>query len=192
MKLLAKMLGVTCVAALALAAMTTAGASAATFTASATGTLTGTATSNQVFTTSAGSFSTVTCKKAHTTGTIVSTAAATQHVTVAYSECTANFGFSVSATISPATYLLYANGDVDIVSTITISVPALGCKTTVGSQKGLTLATYANKEPKIEQTSAITGIVSKGEGLCPGGNTGTYTGTNLIERVTGGSLTWDA
>lgn len=191
MKRFAKMLGVTCVAALALAATTAAGASAAQFTASETGTLTATQTGNQVFTTTEGGAGKVTCKKAHTTGTIVSTAATSQHVTVKYSECTATFGFSFAATVSPATYLLKANGEVDVENTITINVPGLGCKTTVGPQKGLKSVSYDNKAGKIEQTSAIKGIKSTGEGLCPGGTTGTYTGNNLVERVGGGTLTWD-
>jgi len=183
MKRFAKMLGVTCAAAFALVAMTAVSASAATFTASATGTLTGTQTSNQVFTTGGGG--TVTCKKAHTHGTIVSTSAASQHVTVTYSECTA-FGFN--ATVSPATYELYASGTVDVENTITISV--LGCTTTVKPQKGLHAVSYHNKAGKLEQTSAVKNITSTASGFpCSGGTTGTYTGSNLVERVGGGTLT---
>jgi len=193
MKRLAKMFMVTCVAALALAAVAT-GASAATFTASATGTLTGDQTTNQVFTVSEGGSSAVTCKKAHTSGTIVSTAAATQEVTVSYSECTfAIFGFGNSAaTVSSATYELHANGESDVLNTITISVPSLGCKTTVKPQTGLKSVSFTNKSGKLEQSSAIKGIVSTGEGFCPGGTTGTYTGSNLVERVGGGTLSFDA
>jgi hypothetical protein len=186
MKRFIKMLAVTSVAALALTAMAAAGASAATFTASATGSLTAIDTTDHQFTTGTG---TVTCKKAHTTGTIVSTAAASQHVTVAYSECTA-YGFP--ATVSNATYELYAGGTVDVENTITVTVPFLGCKLTVEAQKGLKSASYTNKSGKLEQHSAVTGIVSKGEGSCGGGSNGAYHGSSLVERVGGGTLTWDA
>jgi hypothetical protein len=196
MKRFIKMLGVTCIAALALAAVTAAGASAATFTSSATGTLTATQTSSHVFKPTAEGSTNVTCKKAHTSGTIVSTAAASQHVTVAYSECTA-YGFP--ATVSNGTYELYASGAVDIENTITVTVPFLGCKLTVEAQKGRLKATYHNKHDagglgvhKIEQTTAVTSIVSKGEGSCAGGTTGTYTGSSLVERVGGGWVTYDA
>ncbi|HEX6152130.1 MAG TPA: hypothetical protein VFZ19_01285 [Solirubrobacterales bacterium] len=186
MKRFIKMLAVTCVAALALTAMAAAGASAATFTASATGTLTAAQTTTHQFTTGSG---TVSCKKAHTEGTITSTAAASQHVTVKYSECTA-YGFP--ATVSSATYELYAGGTVDVENTITVSVPFLGCKLTVSPQNGLGSASYTNKSGKIEQHTAVTGIVSKGEGSCGGGTNGAYHGSSLVERVGGGTLEWDA
>jgi hypothetical protein len=191
MKRFAKILGVTCVAALALAAMTAAGASAAQFTASATGTLTGNQTGTQVFTASAGGTK-ITCTKAHTTGTIVSTAAASQHVTVAYSGCTVDTIFNPSATVTPATYLLFADGTVEIVSPIVIHVPILGCTTTVEGKQKVGKASYDNEGGKIKQTSAVTGIKSTSTGACPSGTTGEYSGTNLVERVGGGTLTWDA
>lgn len=186
MKRFAKMLGVTCIAALALAAMTASAASAASFTASATGTLKGTSTGNQVFTTGGGG--SVTCTHAHTTGTITSTQAASQHVTVTYTNCTA-FGF-LGATVSPATYELYANGEVDVENTITISVA--GCTTTVKPQKGLKSVTYTSAGGKITQHSAVKNIVSTASGFpCSGGTTGTYTGSNIVERVGGGTLSHD-
>jgi hypothetical protein len=185
MKRFIKMLAVTSVAALALTAMAAAGASAATFTASKTGSLTATNTTSHVFTTGTG---TVSCKKAHTTGTIISTAATQQHVTVKYSECTA-YGFP--ATVSDGTYELYASGAVDIENTITVSVPFLGCKLTVSPQKGLQKAEYTHKAEglpvgKILMHSKVTGIVSTGEGSCTGGNNGAYHGTSLVEHATAG------
>jgi hypothetical protein len=196
MKRLIKMLGVTCVAALALAAMTAAGASAATFTASATGTLTAIDTSDHVFKPDAAGSSSVTCRSAHTHGTIISTAAASQHVTVTYSECTA---YGQPATVSNGTYELYASGTVDLENTITVTVPNLLCKLTVSPQSALHQATYHNKHNaggtgvhKIEQTTSVTKIVSKGEGLCTGGTNGSYTGSSLVHRVGGGWVTYDA
>jgi len=183
MKRYVKAFGATVAAALALAAVTAAGASAASFTASATGTLTGTQTSNHVFTTGGGG--SVTCKKAHMHGTIVSTAAASQHVTVTYSECTA-FGFA--ATVSPGTFELFADGRVDIENTITIKV--FGCTTTVKPQNGLKAFSYHNKSGKLESTSAVSSIVSTAFDFpCSGGSNGTTTGSFLIERVGGGTLT---
>jgi len=184
MKRYAKRSGVTCLAALALAAITAAGASAALFTASATGTLTGTQANSQVFTTGGGG--TVTCHKAHTTGTITSTASASQHVTVQYSECIA-YKF-LNATVSPATYELYANGEIDVENTITISVA--GCTITIKPQKGLHSVIYGNYGGKLDQLSNVTGIVSTASGFpCSGGANGTYYGLSLLERVGGGSLT---
>jgi hypothetical protein len=185
MKHILQMLGVTCVAALAVAAMTAAGASAATFTYSATGTLRGAATTNQVFKTGSGQ---VTCKKAHTSGMIVATEASSQHVTVEYSECVA-FGFLAS--VSAATYELDAFGVTDIENTITISVPSLGCGLKIEPQKGLGWASYTNKSGKIEQHSAISGMVSTGSGACTGTKWGPFTGSSLIERVGGGTISWD-
>lgn len=186
MKRFAKILAVACVAALALA-VSAAGASASTFTASATGELKGTQTSNQVFT--PGSFGSVTCKKAATTGKIESVASETQVVTVSYSECT---GFGFPATVTAAEYKLHANGESDVLNTITITVSSLGCKNVVGPQTGLKSVSYANKSGKIEQSSEVKGITSSGSGTCAGGSAGTYTGSSLVERVGGGEISWDA
>jgi hypothetical protein len=184
MKRFAKMVGVSCVAALALAAMTTAGAWAATFTYSATGTLTGSQTSSHVF---LGAI----CKKAHTNGTVVSLTFSSQHYTVSYAECTA-FGFP--AMVSDATYELYANGSVDIENTITISVPFAGCSIKAAAQKGLKSVSYTNKSGKLEVHDAVGGIVyTTIGGLCgSSGSNGTLTGSSLIERVGGGTISWDA
>jgi hypothetical protein len=186
MKRFAKTLGVTC-AALALSAITAAGASAH-FTASATGLLTGVATSVQVFKPSASGSQSVTCNKAHTTGTITFTAASSLHVTVAYSECTAHTAIGTfAANVSSATYNLTTNGEIHILNTITINIPALGCKTSVGPQT-VSGVSYHNKTGRIEKTNSITGIASTSDGLCPSGTTGTFTGSGLIERISGGTL----
>ncbi len=190
-----KMLAVTCVAALALAAVSAAGAQAAPkFTASATGSLSGTQTSNQVFTTSAGASENVTCKKAATSGSIISTEAVEQKVKVAYSECTAATSFgNVSAEVTAAEYNLTANGTVHILSTIVIHVGGLfPCSISVAPQTPTGSVSYASSSGKIQQNSAVTGIVSTSSGLCPHGSTGTYTGGNLVSRVGGGTLAWDA
>jgi len=186
------MLATVCITALAVSAIAD-GASASVFTASATGTIAGAQTTNQVFTTSSGGSNIVTCKKALTIGSITSLASAEQHITVEYAECTfAISGFGTNpATVSPATYLLTANGEVHIKNTITISVPVLGCSTTVSPQSRKSLS-YANISGKLQVTSSITSISSKGSGFCPGGTTGTFSGSNLLERVGGGTFSWDA
>ena len=190
MKRFAKMLMVTCVAALPLAAVAP-GASAAPFTASATGELKGTQTTEQVFT--VGGANVVKCKKASTTGKIVSVATGEQHVTVTYSECSATFfGFPAGTVdISPATYNFTANGEVHVVEPISIKATGLGCETIVGKQT-LKSVSYTNEAGKIKITSNVTGIVSTSPNGCPTGTTGTYSGSNLTERVGGGTLSWDA
>lgn len=190
MKRFIKTLGLTFVAAFAFSAVAVAGASAAEFTASETGNLVGTQTSEQEFTTGGGG--SVVCKKANTTGEITSTEASSQKVTVKYSECRA-FGF-VSATISDAEYTLHADGTVDVLNTITITVPLGFCSVTVKPQNGLESVSYTNETGgKIEQHSAVSGIKSSHSGgLCSSGENGTYSGSNIVERVGGGSLEWDA
>ena len=192
MKRLTKMLMVTCVAALALAAVMAAGASAATFTASATGKVKGSATTEQVFT--IGSSNVVRCKKAATTGEIKSTESAEQHVTVTYSECSATFfGFPAGTiTITPATYNFTATGEVHILNTITIHSSALNCDTVVTPQTR-TSVSYTNNAALTDITVAanVTNIASESSNGCPTGTTGTYTGSNTVEREGGGFIRWD-
>jgi hypothetical protein len=182
-----KKLGVL-VAILALSAIGAANASAATFTASATGTLTGKATTTQTFTTNAGQ---VKCTTAETSGNIVSTASPEQHVTVNYKNCTA-FGFA-TVDITAATYLFTADGTVHLLNTITINVTGAGCTQTVKAQtlSGITYTNSGTKEIVHANTSGIHYVGSGG--LC-GSTTqtnGTYVGSNEVERVGGGSVSWD-
>jgi hypothetical protein len=194
MKRFAKILGTTCVAALALGLMTAAGASAAQFTFSATGTLEGTQTSNQVFTASSSSPAVV-CEKAASTGTITSTGGEMQEFTVNYSSCTIPALSGAAVSNITATYDLHADGTVKIIGNIVISVPGLGCSTTVSEQE-VSSVSYDNVEvggvKEVEETSAVTGIHSTSTGFCPSGTTGTYTGNNLVHRVGGGTISWDA
>ncbi|HKH64783.1 MAG TPA: hypothetical protein VKA35_04905 [Solirubrobacterales bacterium] len=185
-----KKLGTFVVALLALSAIGVASASAATFTASATGKLEGHALNTQVFTTNGG---TVKCTAAKTTGNILFTATTEQHVTVEYSGCTAFGGFK--ATVSPATYIFTASGVVHIENIITIDVPGLLCKVTVGGQS-VNSVIYDNNSfhTKIIETSTISNIAySSSGGFCgTSGTNGTYTGNNEIERLNGGSVTYDS
>jgi len=193
MKRFIKMLTVTCVAALALAAVSAAGASAATFTASATGNLVGNATTNQVFT--VGGANVVTCKKADTKGVIKSTATTEQEVTVTYTECTATFfGIPVGTVdISPATYNFTAGtpASVHLLNAVSIKATSLGCETIVTSGQTFSGITFTDKSGKVEQHANVTGIKSTSPNGCPSGTSGTYTGSNLTEREGGGTVGFD-
>ena len=166
-------------AALGMSVVATASASAQTFKASATGNLVGKQTSNQVFEASAGKA--VTCTTAATKGEIEALEASSQVVTVEYSGCSA-FGF-VSATVSKAEYDIHANGEVDVLNTIKISVPLGKCEVTVAPQSKLGTVSFENKSGKIEEKTAVTGITSTSTGsLCgTSGKEGKYTGSSLVE-----------
>ncbi|HKO37826.1 MAG TPA: hypothetical protein VJU14_05605 [Solirubrobacterales bacterium] len=181
-----KKLGVL-VAVFALCAIGAANASAAQFTASATGSLTGKATATQVFTTNGGQ---VKCTAAATSGEIKSVASEEQTVEVKYSSCTA-FGFA-TVHITPAFYNFTASGQVHIEKTITITVTGAGCSQSVAPQTVGTVS-FATNGTKVKVTPNVSGITyTSTGGLCgAGGANGTYTGTNEVERVGGGSLAFD-
>ncbi|HKO39338.1 MAG TPA: hypothetical protein VJU14_13320 [Solirubrobacterales bacterium] len=171
----------------ALSAIGAANASAAQFTASATGTLTGKATATQIFTVNGGQ---VKCSTAATSGTIKSIATGEQTVETKYSGCTA-FGFA-TVHITPAFYNFTAGGEVHIENEITITVTGAACTITIKPQPVGTIG-YSNNGGKIKVTPNVIGIsYTSSGGLCgtSGGN-GTYTGANEIERVGGGTLTFD-
>lgn len=182
------------VAVCAFSALGVASASAAQFTASATGELVGRALNTQEFTTNGG---VIKCTKAHTTGKINATASLEQHVTVEYSECTGPLG--VKAEVSPATYLFTSNGTVHIKNTITVKMPGLGCSVTVGEQtvEEVTFDNVKNAKGehtgKMIETSNVSGITyTSSGGLCgASGINGTYKGDSEVERVGGGTVTFD-
>jgi len=184
-----KKLGVL-VAILALSAIGAATASAASFTYSATGSLSGKATTTQTLTTNSGQLK---CTVASTTGSIVSTSLSEIHVTVQYSGCTA-FGFA-SVDISPAKYTFTANGTADLKSSITFNVTLAGCHMTItpGSHE---LVSYTNSSGKLLLFLKLSRLRYHGTGGLCGSSTeqtnGTYEGKIEIERVGGGSISWDA
>jgi hypothetical protein len=182
-----KKFGVLAVVAFALCAVGAANASAATFTASATGSLTGKALETQVFTVNGG---TVKCSTASTSGEIKSTASVEQHVTVKYTGCNA-FGF-VNTHITDATYLFTANGEVHLLNTVTITPTGAFCHLTVPPQTIKTVS-YSNNGGKMIVTPNVTGITyTSSGGLCgTSGANGTYTGKNEVERVGGGTISFD-
>lgn len=172
-------------AVLALAAVSSAAASAHMFTASKTGSLTGKAKGNQVFVTKGG---TVTCTALKASGSVTSTLTEEQKSEVNYESCTV-FGF-VGATISTAHYNFNAGGSVTIESPITISV--IGCEVTVPAQGPLTEVGFKNSGEGIEVVGKVTGIESEGKGSsCTYSKekAGTYTGNAIVEE-TGGEISW--
>lgn len=170
----------------AFSAVAVANASASSFEASKTGSLLGKALNTQEFTTNGG---TVSCTTAKTTGTVTELVATKQKVKVEYSGCKA-FGFA-SASVSAAEYTLYANGGVDVLNTITISVPLGFCSVTVKPQTNLGTVSYSNNSGKIKEASNVTGITytSSGDGCGSSGTNGKYVGGNEVE-LEGGTLTF--
>ncbi len=186
-----KKFGALALAVVAFSALGVANASAAEFTASSTGSLVGAATEDQVFNTGAGE---VVCKKAATTGTVSSTKATNQHVTVKYSECKA---FNIATVdISDATYNFTASGQVHIVNPITITVTGflIECTVTVAAQSVGSVAFANDGTGGLTVTPNVTGITSTGNGgLCGGHNaTGTYRGASKVAHTgSGQTLTFD-
>jgi hypothetical protein len=191
MKRLAKMFMVTCVAALALAAVASGASAATTFTASATGEVTSKSTTTQTFT--IGGANVVKCTSAHGVGTIKSVATTEQHMTVTYSGCSATFfGFPAGTVdIDPVTYLFTANGTTHIKNEPAIKATGLGCETKVTAGQSVGTVTYSNEAGKIKAVANVTGIKSTSPNGCPTGTSGTYSGTNVSERVGGGTLSVD-
>jgi hypothetical protein len=161
-----------------LSAVAAADASAAKFQTNEAGMLKGHALSPQTFSFTGGQ---VNCATAWTGGAVEGYEAEEQKVAVAYSGCT-GFGLA-GVTISTAEYDLHANGLVDVLNTITISVPSFGCSLTVGPQKSLPAFIYKNNSGKLVEEGTLAGIAySSSGGMCgPGGTNGTYSGSDELE-----------
>jgi hypothetical protein len=175
---LVKALGATGMAIFALCAVAVAGASAASFQANETGTLSGHALTPQVFRVTAGE---IRCTTAATSGSQEALVTETENVVVSYGGCTA-FG-GIPATVSSAEYALHASGLVDVLNTVTISVPSFACTVTVSPQAGRAAVGYGNSGGRLIVTSGIGGIVySSSGGICgPGGINGSFNGADEIE-----------
>jgi hypothetical protein len=188
-----KKFAVLAVAVFAVSVVGVASASAAQFTASAAGSIEGAANGNQVFTN--GSLGTVTCTAAKTTGS-AATAATAQKVNVEYTGCTAAIPLIGNKPVNTikAEYNLLASGSVEILNEIEITVPALSCTTKVTKGQTVGSVAYSNiaSNTQIEEKSTVTGIHSTSTGLCPSGTSGTYTGNNIVHRVGGGTVSFDA
>lgn len=190
MKRSARLSMATWIAALALAAVAS-GASAASFTYSATGEVTSRATSTQTLT--VGGANVIKCTSAHGSSKLTSIPQTELEFTLAYSGCSATFfGFPAGAIdISPATYNFTANGEVHLLAPLSFKATGLGCETVFGKQT-LKSVSYTNEAGKIKVAFNATGLVSTSPNGCPTGTSGSITGSNLWERVGGGTLAWDA
>jgi hypothetical protein len=181
-----KKLGLLAVVICALSAPGTASAQS-TFTASGTGNVFGKALTTQTFTVNGGQ---IECTTAETFGPIEAVASTKQHLTVAYRGCTA-FGLA-NVDISPATYLFTASGQVHLLNTVTINVTSAGCSIDIGPQAVGSIS-YSNNSGKLKLTPNLTGITYTSTGGTCGasGSNGTFTGNSEIERLGGGTLTYD-
>jgi hypothetical protein len=152
-------------------------AAAANFQVNEAGTLKGHALTAQTFSFSAGQ---VNCTTASTSGSVEEYGSEEQKVTVAYGSCT---GFGLGATVSTAEYRLHANGLVDVLNTITITLPLAGCSLTISPQESLPAFIYKNNSGKLITEGTLAGIAySSSGGLCgPGGTNGTYGGRDELE-----------
>jgi hypothetical protein len=188
-----KKFGVLVTAVFALGAIGAVSASAAQFTYSATGSVTAKATSNQVITTSGG---TVTCTTAATSGSIEKISGTELEVGVKKSGCTA-FGFAT--THFSEEKLLFTAGtgkNVHIKNVITITPTTFGvsaCTVTIGPQSVSGVAYFNSGANNLGYSFSLTGIAyASTGGICgPSGLNGTYSGSNEMSRVGGGTLRYD-
>ena len=174
-----RVLSICAIVVCAFGAMAAADASAAKFqTNEETGTLKGHALSTHTFSFSAGQ---VKCTTATAGGSVEGYEAEEQKVAVAYGGCT-GFGLG-GATVSTAEYELHANGLVDVLNTITITIPLAGCSLTISPQKSLPAFIYRNSAGRLITEGTLAGIAySSSGGSCgPGGTNGTYGGSEELE-----------
>ncbi len=153
------------------------------------GELVGHATTTQVFKTVAVA---VECKKFEITKGSAKTVseAASQKAGVKYSECKT---LGVNTTITEAKYNLFANGEVKVENTITITPAGLGCHLTVAPQqvKGVTYKdTVPAKSVELTANVAKVKYTSTG-GVCGASGEATYTGKSLVEQP-GAIVEWEA
>jgi hypothetical protein len=150
----------------------------------------------QIFTTEPGG---VQIECAHFGGHSIASngkAMTTKEVTLTglYTKCEA---IGLNATVSPAEFLLNADGSASILKAIVITIPALGCSLKVdggAANKNLRLILYLNRPEDILAHVEITSIKS----LASGGSCGTagqeklegeYKGL-FLAFVDGGTLQW--
>jgi hypothetical protein len=182
-----KVLSLAVVAALAMTAVMASAAQATKFTTSASsGTLTATQTSEQVFTTDAG---TVRCSTSNQEGAFSSTSFESLEVSASYSGCKA-FGF-LSATVAMGNckYKFTGAGQTggkalaDVVcSSGEITVNTFGCVVHVPAQSNLSSVTFTNGAGDVNASANLTGIhYTQTEG-CPNGS-----GTKTNGTLTGGA-----
>jgi len=172
--------------AIAIFVLSTTNASASVFTASATGELTGRGLTTQEFTFNGG---TLKCTSAESSGIIESVESSDLHFTTKYGKCTFA-GFT--AEVSPATWTVTATGTVHLQNTVTIKVSVLACHLTINPQS-VNLVNFTNLSGRLQLLFQLAQIVYTSAGLCgSSGSNGTHVGKHELERVGGGSISWDA
>jgi hypothetical protein len=184
-----KVLGLALVAVLAMTAVLASAAQATTtFTASeSSGTVKATQTTEQVFTTEAG---TVKCKTATQEGSFSSKSFTSLEVAPAYKECSA-FGF-LSATVTPGTckykFTGQASGTLATVDIVCpsgdITVTTFGCVIHVEPQTGLNHVLFSNKAGDVEATATISKVKYTATSGCPNGANGTTSDGTLTGGAT--------
>jgi hypothetical protein len=173
-----------------------ASASSPRFELSAIGTFSGQQTSDQVFTFTSGSKpATFTCKEAkYQLSWTTFEFSEMGPGEFAYSNCSSNTPFGkFNATVSNAQYTLMASGAVKLLNTITLHIGGIAnCNVIVEPQTHAGAVSYTNKSGKIEPSMAVTGMTYTGVGLCASisGTNGAFGGSSLIERVGGGTISW--
>jgi hypothetical protein len=143
----------------------------------------------QTFVTKGG---TTICKTVKGTGTIVALEAETQDATAEYAECEAD---KISgAKVEGAEYEFNANETVTILKVITVTAPL--CKVTVHKGEGtintkLSNVKYSSSGGVITEVAKVSGITSKGEGVCAYSeeSNGTYEGETK-DTSSSGTLEW--
>jgi hypothetical protein len=151
------------------------------------GELVGKALNTQVFKTVAVS---VECKKLEITKGSAKTVteAASQKAGVKYTECKT---LGAKTTVTEAKYNLFANGEVKVENTITITPEGIGCHLTVKPQqvKGVT---YKNVGKNVELTAKVPKVKYESSGgLCGASGEAEYTGKSLVEQP-GATIEWEA
>jgi len=183
-----QIIGLAIVAALAMSAVAAGSASAALlFLSSKTGLLLGSLVGGpHKFVTESG---TVECTTANADGAITSTGSEVQLALVTYGNCNVTKPLSLSATVTPADYLFFTNGNVTLDNTVTINAGSGLCIITVKPQSltGVSYKNIAGPPMELEVIAAVKNITYSQKGaLCPGGEktftNGTYSGTELVKE----------
>lgn len=187
---LAKRLGLVLLAVCAFSAMAVSSAWAEPrFLAHPPGPLSAKTLTTQILTTSAGSVECTAVSLSNTSAAALVTTV--QEATVNYEKCTA-FGIA-EAKISPVLYDIHANGEVDLLNTVTITAPL--CEVKVFPKNKLKEVLFRSLHGAISITAHVNGIESEGKGFActyAKESKGTDVGVIDVWLTNGGTLLWHA
>lgn len=181
------MLGLALLAASAIAGASAISVSASghEFYASKTGKIVSKSTTEQVFSTSAG---TIECTTASGSGEATAGKSPYNKEVVTYSGCT---GFGASITFSAVHFELNANGPMKIEKAVTVTPVGSGCSVIIPAQT-LESMGYSNSSGKVTAAATVYKIHSHGTGGACGTEeetSGSYSGSIQAE-LEGGTLEW--